>query len=367
MYFNTYLRFRKKFKAGRGATQALSDELVEPSMLVQQRNSLQQLQDAQRNWEHDAIQAALSGQERLHQYKPISSLISLLESKKAERAKTTYQDRGAAHFKKTYNNEQSRALAKVGLFRDQPMPFIRDQLRQATEQHLDSVLAEKDCGRSELIRNAQLPDLFLSDLPDGWVKPGCSFKADVIAKDNGKTNHDGHHEFHGALRDARHLASDCRTAVALHLYHMLIVEGLGEQLLEDFKPRPEFDEDGITVLTVRPWMDWYLIAGRTSAGRANVFSSTSGATQRTRFKAAATAAGIELNKGQATHARRHRALQANTSTATSRQAKARYGGWQEGMGRMERHYESQLSYSIMAGAGGHPTVEGAGCALRQPT
>lgn len=56
LYFKEYLQHRGKLKAGRrrdGAFERECDgEMTSPaSMLVQQRNSLQQLQDAQRNWE----------------------------------------------------------------------------------------------------------------------------------------------------------------------------------------------------------------------------------------------------------------------------------------------------------------------------
>jgi hypothetical protein len=154
------LQYRKKFKSGgRGGARVLTDELCEPSMLVQQRNSLQQLQDNQRNWESKEITDALKGQTRLHECKNISTLITTLESKKTEKSRATYQDRGAAHFNATYSSEQSLNLAKVGLFKDQEMPFKKNVQRQAFEHHLDTVIGEKNCGRSELTRNAQLPDV----------------------------------------------------------------------------------------------------------------------------------------------------------------------------------------------------------------
>jgi hypothetical protein len=195
--------------------------------------------------------------------------------------------------------------------------------------------------------------LFLANLPDGWVKPGDVFQADCIAKDNGKTNHDGKHEFHGCFRDSVTLARDVRTAIALQLYQLLEVEGYKEQLLADFEPRPEHDGQG-NIVNARPWMDWYLIPGFGAGGhRRNLYHSTSGVTQRNHFHSAAKAAGVELKKGQATHARRHHALK-TTGQLLSRQAKARYGGWSEGLGRLERHYEDPLEWSAMAIASGHP-------------
>lgn len=159
VYMSTYLQFRKKFKAGRTQERVLTDCVVEPSMLTQQRNSLQQLQDDQRCWENEVILKALEGQKRLHEYKQITNLISIMESNKTARARMTYQDRGGAHFDATYSHDQSLALSKAGLFTDVAMPFARDIQRQAIEHHLDTILSEKNCGRSELIRDAQLPDV----------------------------------------------------------------------------------------------------------------------------------------------------------------------------------------------------------------
>ena len=195
--------------------------------------------------------------------------------------------------------------------------------------------------------------IFLADLPDGWVKRGCDFKADVVAKDQGKTNKDGKHEFHGCFRDSKHLAKDVRTAIALQLWQVMEVEGHKADLVRNFEPVNEYaDGDSGGVITARPWMDMYLIPGFTRARKRDVFRSASSATQRSHFSAAAKAAGIHLKKGQSTHARRHRALKTFTRHA-SRQAKARYGGWSEGLGRMERHYEDPLEWGVMATASGH--------------
>ena len=158
---HSYLQHRKKFKSGKHAAgeRILTDEQLEPSMLVQQRNSLQQLQDDQRNWENETILDALHEQPRLHRYQRITALISLLDSKKSQHARETYQDRGGAHFMTTYSDDQALKLAKAGLFKDVDTPFTRDIQRQAIEQHLDTILSEKDCGRSELARDVQLPDV----------------------------------------------------------------------------------------------------------------------------------------------------------------------------------------------------------------
>lgn len=165
MYFKTYLQYRSKLRGGtlaRGAAEharALTGERVEPTMLYVQRTSLQQLQDSQRTWESPAIQTALEGQQRLNENKDISELIKGLEEKKSERLRLTYQDRGAAHYSSTYKAEEALKLAKVGLFKDVPVPFMRSKQRQSIEHHLDSILSEKQCGRSELMREAQLPDV----------------------------------------------------------------------------------------------------------------------------------------------------------------------------------------------------------------
>ena len=171
---------------------------------------------------------------------------------------------------------------QAGMFAGIEVDFRRDYSRQVVEQHLDNVVAEKDCGRSELVRDAQLPDLFLAEIPEGWVRQGCIFEADVIAKDNGKTNKDGKHMFHGSFRDAKHLARDPRTAVALHLHHLLIHEGFQSKLIEDFKPRREYGSEFEEFVWKRPWMDWYLMLGfGKSHGHArDVYSSSSGKTQR---------------------------------------------------------------------------------------
>jgi hypothetical protein len=73
---STYLQYRKKFKAGGHVApgqRSLTDEAVEPAMLTQQRNSLQQLQDDQRNWENETIVKALDQQPRLHTFKQIGT------------------------------------------------------------------------------------------------------------------------------------------------------------------------------------------------------------------------------------------------------------------------------------------------------
>jgi hypothetical protein len=197
-----------------------------------------------------------------------------------------------------------------------------------------------------------LAQLFLTDLPDGWVKPGYQFQADVVAKDQGKTNKDGKHEFHGCLRDHKHLARDVRTAIALQLWQVMEVEGHKDELLRGFEPVHEYVEgDSGAVLVARPWMDMYLIPGFTSQRKRNLYRSACAATQRVHFSKATKVAGIILKKGQSTHARRHHALKSNTRHA-SRQAKARYGGWSEGMGRLERHYEDPLEWGVMATASG---------------
>ena len=350
MYMSTYLQYRKKFKSGsKSSEHVLTDDAIEPSMLVQQRNSLQQLQDDQRCWESESILAGLKGQARLHTYKQITTLISLMEAEKTAKARETYQDRGSAHFSTTYSNEQSLVLAKTGLFRGIDMPFARDVQRQAIEHHLDTVVSEKNCGRSELIRDAQLPDLFLSTPPDGWVKQGHTFQADVIAKDQGKTNKDGKHEFHGCFRDRKHLASDARTAISLQLYQLLEIEGYKQQLIDDFEPRLVANDNGVT--TKRPWMDWFLMPGFTRNKRRDLTKPTSSLTQRNHFNKALVCAGIDKKKGQSTHLRRHHALKTHARGA-SRQARARYGGWAEGTGRLERHYEDPLEWGVMAAASG---------------
>ena len=89
-------------------------------------------------------------------------------------------------------------------------------------------------------------------------------------------------------------------------------------------------------------------------GRArNVYKSTTGKTQRAHYKKATDAAGVILQPGQATHARRHHALKRLARDA-SREQKARFGSWTAGQGRMERHYEDPLEWSIMAKAAGLP-------------
>lgn len=176
----------------------------------------------------------------------------------------------------------------------------------------------------------------------------------MIAKDQGKTNKDGKHEFHGCFRDHKHLARDVRTAIALQLYQLLEVEGFKDRLIEDFRPHLEYEEGSAgAVICVRPWMDWHLIPGFRNVGgrQRDVYRHASSATQRNHFAKAAKMAGIDLKKGQNTHARRHHALKTFARTA-SRQAKARYGGWSEGMGRLERHYEDPLEWGVMATASG---------------
>ena len=210
--------------------------------------------------------------------------------------------------------------------------------------HLKMVLRLVRCACSQI---------FLQEPPDGWVKLGSSIKADVLAKDNGKCNHDGKHLFHGALRDNRHLCKDVRTAVALQFHHLLVQEGLAQQLIEDFEPREVYDTKLDLWVTARPWMDWYIIPGfRTGGRQRDVFKTTSSKTQRKHFKKAADVAGITLQKNEATHARRKHALQAHTS-GMGRQAKARYGQWTADMGRMEIHYEDPLEWGVMAQAAGH--------------
>lgn len=152
---------------------------------------------------------------------------------------------------------------------------------------------------------------FVSPLPDGWVKEGCIFEADVISKNNGKTNHEGKHEFHGSLRDSQSLCLDVRTAIALQLFYVLVVENKAVQLLQDFKPF--WDEDQQCV--VRRWMDWYLIPGFPSTGprKMDVFRSVSGASQRNQLKKTASSVGMTLVKGTATHMRRRRSHQVRRS------------------------------------------------------
>ena len=222
--------------------------------------------------------------------------------------------------------------------------------------------------------------LFLADLADGWVKEGKHFQADVIVKSNGKTNHDGKHEFHGSLRDAKNLCLDVRTGVALQLFQVLIVEAKGNHLVRDFQPfyvpgstwrsvgreRPwhgnectnvalaeallqqqqefvsaevkAFELEGVEDdsfiragdeyfvhdpqrnCVARPWMDWYLIPGFPAKGprKIDVYRSTTGRSQRTHIKKAAQTAGVLLRKGVATHLRRRRSHQVGASKRASK-------------------------------------------------
>ena len=52
----------------------------------------------------------------------LTALISLLDSKKSQHARETYQDRGGAHFMTTYSDDQALKLAKAGLFKDVDTP-----------------------------------------------------------------------------------------------------------------------------------------------------------------------------------------------------------------------------------------------------
>ena len=221
---------------------------------------------------------------------------------------------------------------------------------------------------------------FLADLADGWVKEGKHFQADVIVKSNGKTNHDGKHEFHGSLRDAKNLCLDVRTGVALQLFQVLVMEGKAGQLVRDFQPfcvpgsawysvgrdppshgneltnaalaeallqKHEFSRAEVEIFELkgveddsfikvgdglyfvhdlqgncvaRPWMDWYLIPGFPAKGprKIDVYRSTTGRSQRTHIKKAAQTAGVLLRKGVATHLRRRRSHQVGASKRASK-------------------------------------------------
>lgn len=82
-----------------------------------------------------------------------------MKNKKANHAVATYQDRGKKDLKHVYTEKEALRLAEVGLLKHADHPFKLDVFRQVVQGHLDQVAADKNCGRSELLRDLQLPDV----------------------------------------------------------------------------------------------------------------------------------------------------------------------------------------------------------------
>ena len=106
-----------------------------------------------------AIRRVLQGQPRLHNFKPISDFITQMQNKKAAMLQAMYQDRGKKDLQHVYSEDQALKMATLGILNHSPTPFKQDVVRQAIQFHLDQVGADKNCGRSELMRGCQLPDV----------------------------------------------------------------------------------------------------------------------------------------------------------------------------------------------------------------
>lgn len=108
------------------------------------------------------IRGALQGVQRLSKDKNITDLVTQVEATRWQHVRQTYQDRGSSKLKRVHGVQEDLRLAKAGLYKDTPAPFVRNAAKQAIEHHLDHVGQQKMCGRSELMRKAQLPDVSAS-------------------------------------------------------------------------------------------------------------------------------------------------------------------------------------------------------------
>ena len=269
-------------------------------------------------------------------------------------------------YHETFGESRVRSLGRLGLFTNaSDNPFSRNASHQLVEAHLDTIAAIKFCGRSELLRNGKFSDLYLQTPPEMWLHPSArNFKADCFRYDVDKTDKTSAVLHKGALREAIDLSTDLRTALALQLHHLTVLEGYADRLVHDFGAVEE--EVAMEALgrptmavVVRPWMDWAImpgwLAGKGAKGlskRRDLCKAVSSGTQRRRFKLTAAADGLKLKKGTATHERRHASHRMYAGNK-DRHAKAAWGGWEEGAGEMEKVYDDPLGWAQMAEASGH--------------